>query len=200
MCVRCISQRRNCSCAQHTLCRAQDVTTLKTPDAVMSAAHQSAYAPPSGAPTPTPPHAASAHGHSSAAVPAGGEEEVTAQIAVPKVERVVEFEQESGGEGGGDERDGGGAAVAAGTGAGGGLVSELGEAELTVVYALEKYVLKVPQVDTSSDRVSSVADKILLDVNNELFVTAVIQHESMLPCPVVRTQVCGVCMRAFGSR
>ena len=76
------------------------------------------------------------------------------------------------------------------------LESELGEGVVSVVYAGMSFVLKVPPGGGVCDRVSYIADKILADPSNEALVKAVIQNESMLPCPVARTQVPPYCARA----
>ena len=68
-------------------------------------------------------------------------------------------------------------------------ISELGEAVVSVVYAGVPFVLKLPPAPGLWNRVSYLADRILAHPSNEALVKAVIQNESLLPCPVARTQV-----------
>ncbi len=139
----------------------QDVTSLQTPEAVLSSAHQSA-----------------SH---------------QAQGSLPKVQRVVELEREDAADDdgkGGDVGDGGhGQQQVALTPLTETFVSELGEAVVSVVYAGVPFVLKIPPGGGLWGRVSYIADRILAHPSNEALVKAVIQHESLLPCPVARTQV-----------
>ena len=133
-----------------------DVTSLTTPEAVMSSAHHTVFAahlPPEHAGAPPPPRAHRLMDPGAAGV----------QQAAGSAER-------SSGDASGSFHGG------------------TGEDDVVVVYAGVAYTLKVPRADPSYDRISSVADKLLADHNNEGFVKAAIEHESLLPCPVARCQ------------
>ena len=116
-----------------------------------------------------------------------------AQGALAQVTRVVELERQETADGDGMGEDAGsgghGQRQAALTPLTETLVSELGEAVVSVVYAGVPFVLKLPPAPGLWNRVSYLADRILAHPSNEALVKAVIQNESLLPCPVARTQV-----------
>jgi hypothetical protein len=152
-----------------------DVSTLSTPQAVLSPAHQTVFAP-----------AAIRHqpAVASASSPPPSPSRVPDSL-VPelRIERVVEEEA-----GMGMVESERGAAATAALGGQGQLGVSDGDDSITVEYAGGAYLVKLPPVQPVHDRISSVADKVLADHNNELFVKAAIQHESLLPCPVARCQ------------
>ena len=153
-----------------------DVSTLSTPQAVLSPAHQTVFAP---AAIPHQPAAASA---CASPLPSPSPSRVPdSMVPELRIERVVEEET------GVVDSEPGAVATAALAGQGRLEVSD-GHDSITVEYAGGVYLVKLPPVQPVHDRISSVADKVLADHNNELFVKAAIQHESLLPCPVARCQ------------